>query len=122
MRTNTLWVIDTGVKIMSNAAKTLTLIGGIINLLIGLALFGLFAVLFGWMLLDPMLAMFALMIGGVFLVIAIIGLLFGILPLMWRDEPGRHRVGLIILGILSLGSIGGILLLIAGIIAEEEAA
>ena len=122
MRTNTLWVIDTGVKIMSNAAKTLTLIGGIINLLIGLALFGLFAVLFGWMLLDPMLAMFALMIGGVFLVIAIIGLLFGILPLMWRNEPGRHRVGLIILGILSLGSIGGILLLIAGIIAEEEAA
>ena len=107
---------------MSDAAKTLTLIGGIINLIGGIALFGIFAVLFGWMLLDPMLMMIALMVGGVFLVIAIIGLLFGILPLMWRDEPGRHRVGLIILGILSLGSIGGILLLIAGIIAEEESA
>jgi hypothetical protein len=69
-----------------------------------------------------MFMMFALIGGGVFLVIAVIGILFGILPLMWRDEPGRHRVGLIILGILSLGSIGGIFLLIAGIIAEEEVA
>ena len=107
---------------MSDAAKTLTLIGGILNLIIAIAFIGLFAVLFGWMLIDPFLMMFAIMAGGIFIVIAIIGLLFGILPLMWRDEPGRHRVGLIILGILSIGSIGGILLLIAGIIAEEESA
>jgi hypothetical protein len=115
-------VIATGVKIMSDAAKTLTLLGGIINLIGAIAMIGLFVMIFGWMLFDPLLMMFALMGGAVFIVIAIIGLLFGILPLMWRDEPGRHRVGLIILGILSLGSIGGIFLLIAGIIAEEESA
>ena len=78
--------------------------------------------MFGWMLIDPMLAMFALIAGAIFIVPAILGLLFGLLPLMWRQEPGRHRVGLIIIGILTLFSIGGILILIGGIIATEETA
>ncbi|MFX0170118.1 MAG: hypothetical protein ACFE89_12300 [Candidatus Hodarchaeota archaeon] len=107
---------------MSDTAKTLVLIGGILNLILALAFIGVFAVIFGWMLLDPMYSMFALIAGAIFIIPAVIGLLFGVLPLMWRDEPGRHRVGLIILGILSLASIGGLLLLIAGIIAEEETA
>ena len=107
---------------MSNTAKTLTLLGGIINLIGALIFIAAFAIFFGWMLIDPMLTMFAFIVGAIFIIPAIIGLLFGLLPLMWRDEPGRHRVGLIIIGILTLASIGGILLLIAGIIAEEESA
>lgn len=107
---------------MSDTAKTLVLIGGILNLLIAIGMIVLFVVMFGWMLLDPLLMMFAIMAGLIFIVAAILGLLFGILPLMWRNEPGAHRVGLIILGILSLGTIGGLLLLIGGIIAEEEKA
>ncbi|MFW9832059.1 MAG: hypothetical protein ACFFD8_09825 [Candidatus Thorarchaeota archaeon] len=107
---------------MSDTAKTLVLIGGILNLIGALAFIGIFAVMFGWMLMDPMLAMFALIAGAILIIPAIIGLLFGLLPLMWRDEPGRHRVGLIIIGVLTLASIGGILILIGGIIAKEEAA
>ncbi|MDO8055534.1 MAG: hypothetical protein Q6361_01615 [Candidatus Hermodarchaeota archaeon] len=107
---------------MSDAAKTLTLVGGILNLIGAIAFIAIFAMIFGWMLFIPELVMIAFIMGAIFIIPAIIGLLFGLLPLMWRDEPGRHRVGLIILGILSLASIGGILLLIAGIIAEEESA
>ncbi|MFX0077655.1 MAG: hypothetical protein ACFE8O_00295 [Candidatus Hermodarchaeota archaeon] len=107
---------------MSDTAKTLVLIGGILNLLLAIGMIAAFVVMFGWMLIDPMLMMFALLAGGIFIGLAVLGLLFGILPLMWRDEPGRHRVGLIILGILSIGTIGGLLILIGGIIAEEEKA
>jgi hypothetical protein len=107
---------------LSDAAKTLVLIGGIFNLIGALAFVGIFAILFGWMLLDPMLSMIALIVGGIFLIPAILGLLLGLLPLMWRNEPERHRVGLIIIGVLTLSSIGGILILIGGIIAKEEAA
>lgn len=107
---------------MSDTAKTLVLIGGILNLLLAIAMIAVFAVMFGWMLMEPMLMMIALMAGGFLIALAVLGLLFGILPLMWRDNPGAHRVGLIILGILSLGTIGGILILIGGIIAEEETA
>ncbi len=107
---------------MSDTAKTLVLIGGILNLIGALAFIGFFAVALGWMLFDPLLMVFAFMAGAIFIIPAIIGLLFGLLPLMWRNEPGRHRVGLIIIGILTLFSIGGILILIAGIIAKEEKA
>ena len=107
---------------MSDTAKTLVLIGGILNLIGALIMIGVFAVMFGWMLIDPILAIVALMVGAIFIIPAILGLLFGLLPLMWRNEPGQHRVGLIIIGILTLFSIGGILLLIGGIIATEEAA
>ncbi|MFX1492488.1 MAG: hypothetical protein ACFFBU_09525 [Promethearchaeota archaeon] len=107
---------------MSDTAKTLVLIGGILNLIGALIFIGVFAVMFGWMLLDPMWAIVALIVGAIFIVPAILGLLFGLLPLMWRDEPERHRVGLIIIGILTLASIGGILILIGGIIATEEVA
>ncbi len=107
---------------MSDTAKTLVLIGGILNLIGALIMIGAFAIFFGFMLFDPMGVIIALMVGAIFIVPAILGLLFGLLPLMWRDEPGQHRVGLIIIGILTLFSIGGILLLIGGIIATEEAA
>jgi hypothetical protein len=90
---------------MSNeTAGTLALVGGIINLLLGI----LVAIVF--------IMTIILMPVGIFV------LLMGILPIMWRDDPGSHRVGLIIIGILTFWAIGGIFILIAGIIAEEEAA
>ncbi|MFX0168380.1 MAG: hypothetical protein ACFE89_03385 [Candidatus Hodarchaeota archaeon] len=90
---------------MSNeTAGTLALIGGIINLLGGLFI----AIL--------------LFITIIFIPLGILVLLLGILPIQWRHDPGSHRVGLIIIGILTFWAIGGIFILIAGIIAEEEAA
>jgi hypothetical protein len=110
------------VKKLSDTAKTLVLIGGILNLIGALAFIMVFVLIFGWMLIDPMLAMIALIVGAIFIIPAILGLLLGLLPLMWRNEPEEHRVGLIIIGVLTLGSIGGILILIGGIIAKEETA
>ncbi len=107
---------------MSDTAKTLVLIGGILNLIGALLFIGVFVVMFGWMIIDPMLTMFALIAGGLLIIPAIIGLLFGLLPLLWRNEPEQHRVGLIIIGVLTLFSIGGILILIGGIIANEKTA
>jgi hypothetical protein len=104
---------------MSDTAKTLVLIGGILNLIGALIMIGVFALMFGWMLIDPMLMMIALIAGAIFIIPAILGLLFGLLPLRWRNEPEQHRVGLIIIGVLTLFSIGGILILIGGIIAKE---
>lgn len=88
---------------MSNeTAGTLALVGGIINLIGGIIIAILFVIT---IILIPL---------GIF------ALLLGILPIMWRHEPGAHRVGLIIIGVLTLFTIGGILILIAGILAEEE--
>jgi hypothetical protein len=90
---------------MSNeTASTLALVGGILNLIGGVIIA---LVSFLTIILIPL---------------GIIALLFGIFPIVWRNDPGAHRVGLIIIGVLTLFSIGGILILIAGIIAEEEKA
>ena len=90
---------------MSNeTAGTLALVGGILNLIGGIIIAIIF---FFTIILIPL---------------GIVALLLGILPITWRDDPGSHRVGLIIIGVLTLFSIGGILILIAGIIAEEEKA
>jgi len=108
----------------NETASTLTLVGAILNLL---AAFGFIAILaialipvlmwapeaIGWVLLGI----------GIFLIPAtIIGLIFGFIPLMWRHEPQQHKVGLIIIGVFSLFSIGGLFLIIAGAIAETEGA
>lgn len=90
---------------MSNeTASTLALVGGILNLIGGIIIA---IVLFFTIILIPL---------------GIVALLLGIFPIMWRDDPGSHRVGLIIIGVITLFSIGGILILIAGIIAEEQKA
>ena len=89
---------------MSNeTAGTLALVGGILNLIGGIVIALIF---FVTIILIPL---------------GILALLLGILPIMWREDPGAHRVGLIIIGVITLFSIGGILILIAGIIAEEGA-
>ena len=90
---------------MSNeTASTLALVGGILNLIGGVIIA---LVSFLTIILIPL---------------GILALLFGIFPIVWRTDPGSHRVGLIIIGVITLFSIGGILILIAGIIAEEEKA
>ncbi|MFX1564051.1 MAG: hypothetical protein ACFFDP_12170 [Promethearchaeota archaeon] len=90
---------------MSNeTAETLALVGGVLNLIGGI------------------LITLLLLITIIFAPLGVFVLLLGILPISWRHNPGRHRVGLIIIGILTVFSIGGILILIAGIIAEEESA
>ena len=108
----------------NETASTLTLVGAILNLL---AAFGFLAILaisllpvlmwapeaLGWVLLG---------IGIVLIPAMIIGFIFGFIPLMWRHEPQQHKVGLIIIGVLSLLSIGGLFLIIAGAIAESEGA
>ncbi|MFX0078069.1 MAG: hypothetical protein ACFE8O_02410 [Candidatus Hermodarchaeota archaeon] len=90
---------------MSNeTAGTLALVGGILNLIGGIIIAIIF---FFTIILIPL---------------GVLALLLGILPITWRHDPSAHRVGLIIIGVLTLFSIGGILILIAGIIAEEEMA
>jgi hypothetical protein len=92
-------------KTMSNdTAGTLALVGGIFNLIGGIII----AIVFVFTI--------------ILIPVGIVALLLGILPIMWRDDPGAHRVGLIIIGVITLFSIGGILILIAGIMAEEEQA
>ncbi len=108
----------------NETASTLTLVGAIFNLL---AAFGFLALL--GIALIPVLIFAPEAIGwvllgiGIFLIPAmIIGFIFGFIPLMWRHEPQQHKVGLIIIGVFSLFSIGGLFLIIAGAIAESEGA
>ena len=90
---------------MSNeTAGTLALVGGIFNLIGGVIIA---LVSFLTIILIPL---------------GILALLLGILPIMWRNDPGSHRVGLILIGVITLFSIGGIFILIAGIMAEEQKA
>lgn len=108
----------------NETASTLTLVGAIFNLL---AAFGFLAVLaislipvFIW---APEVIGYVLLGIGILLIPAmIIGFIFGFLPLMWRHEPQLHKVGLIVIGVLSLISIGGLFLIIAGAIAESDVA
>lgn len=108
----------------NQTASTLTLVGAILNLI---AAFGFLAVagiaIIPVMMWAPEALIWVLLGIGILLIpAAILGLIFGFLPLMWRHEPEQHKVGLIIIGIFSLISIGGIFLIIAGAIAEESAA
>jgi amino acid transporter len=55
--------------------------------------------------------------------VAVLSLVFIILWIFWRKEPSKHRVGLIITGIVGLvvaGFLGGLLALIAGAIGEKK--
>ncbi len=105
-------------------ASTLLLAAGIIQIILGVIFtiigVGLTAILipsmfyftypiyFGWWLLFPLL---------LFGSWGVIGLIVGILWLGWRNNPSEHKTGLIvsgILGMLFLGTVPGILVLIAG--------
>jgi hypothetical protein len=118
-------------------ASTLVLIAGIIQLIfmfIIAALAGLFAIVIPFLSTIPPseippgltitdLVNTAIVLVGVLGVLTILALIFSILWLMWRNEPSRHRVGLIVTGILGLifgGVLPGLLALIGGAIAKPE--
>lgn len=116
-----------------NTASTLTLVAAILQLVISLAgaalslvtvlpllSFGgldpyLWSMLWGMM----MMSLVAGLAGMVF------GLIFAFLWLSWRNNPSRHRTGLIVSGVFALilaGFIPGLLALIAGAIAPTPSA
>ncbi|MHA2427966.1 MAG: hypothetical protein ACXADB_08080 [Candidatus Hermodarchaeia archaeon] len=107
---------------MSNeTAGTLALIGGIFNLMGGLLLtivfFFLAFLLVG---VGVTASAFTLTLFLVFVTIGALSMLLGILPIMWRNDPGNHRVGLILIGAITIPSLGGILNLVAGLIATNK--
>ncbi len=120
-------------------AQTLTLVAGIFFVIefVGKIISAAFSWLFLPMLLaslaptlDP--ATLALLTGFfnslvlfvpiISLIAAIPTLIVAIVALLWRHTPELHKIGLIvigILGILFLGTLPGLLALIAGVIVEE---
>ncbi|MFW9831863.1 MAG: hypothetical protein ACFFD8_08810 [Candidatus Thorarchaeota archaeon] len=106
---------------MSNeTAGTLALIGGILNLIGGIILIlafvalAIFIPIFAFPFMTPVFGVLLITIGA-------IALIFGVFPITWHSDSQNHRVGLILIGALTISSIGGILILIAGVIATEEA-
>ncbi|MFX1565617.1 MAG: hypothetical protein ACFFCH_06465 [Promethearchaeota archaeon] len=110
----------------TETASTLSLIAGILQLIFSLIMIGIGAfsvLLFIPLMIDPMI----MTIMGVFLVLfliypimGVIGLIFSVLWINWRQFPGEHKTGLIVSGIIALITIGfipGLLALIAGAIA-----
>ena len=120
-------------------ARTLTLIAGILFIIefVGKIVVAIWAWFFLPTLLatitpslDPAtLAMLTTLFDWLVLFVPIIAfassiptLIVAILTLRWRHTPDLHKIGLIIIGILGLvflGTLPGILALIAGIIIEE---
>jgi len=123
----------------TKTARTLTLIAGILFLIEFVS--KIVAAVGAWLFLPTFLASLAplldpatlAMLTGLFdwlaLIIPIIGLvgsiptlIVAIYTLHWRHTPDLHKTGLIIIGILGLiflGTLPGLLTLIAGLIVEE---
>lgn len=123
----------------TKTARTLTLIAGILFLIEFVS--KIVAAVGAWLFLPTFLASLAplldpatlAMLTGLFdwlaLIIPIIGLvgsiptlIVAIYTLRWRHTPDLHKTGLIIIGILGLiflGTLPGLLTLIAGLIVEE---
>jgi hypothetical protein len=60
-----------------------------------------------------------------FAIFIIIGIILGILWLIWRKDAAAHRTGLIVTGVLGMlfaGGVPGLIILIAGIVAPSEKA
>jgi hypothetical protein len=95
----------------------LQLIGAIFMLLAGIAFIVIEIIFGGWGL--GLLSTAYLFVGG------IIGLIFSILWLGWRSDPGTNKTSLIITGVIALilsGFLPGLLVLIGGAIATGESA
>ncbi len=109
-------------------ASTLALVAGILQIvfsLIFIAMGGFMVLLFLPLMMDPFLMgiMGAFVIAFLFYpVMGVIGLIFAVLWLNWRQFPSEHKTGLIVTGIISLITVGfipGLLALIAGVIAPS---
>jgi hypothetical protein len=113
----------------AETASILTLVAGILQIVFSLIFMVvgvfLFVGIFWPMIYDPYFMMYRapwlLLPLLLFAVLGVIGLIFGVIWLNWRQFPAQHKTGLIVTGILallfSIGSVPGILALIAGAIA-----
>lgn len=109
-----------------DTARTLVLVGAILQLLIAIGLFlagGLFMVLLLIAIGFEPEALIAMFIPGVLIVMAIVSLILSVLWFSWRSNPTGHKTGLIVTGILGLilgGVLPGLLVLIGGIVSPSE--
>lgn len=115
-----------------STVRTLVLVGAILQFLF--AIYYLYLILFWipnliYLIIPPevafMIPILMTVYQALFAIFIIIGLIFGVLWLMWRKDTGSHRTGLIATGILGLlfsGGIPGLIILIAGIIKPSEKA
>ncbi|MFW9831320.1 MAG: hypothetical protein ACFFD8_06055 [Candidatus Thorarchaeota archaeon] len=109
-------------------ASTLVLVGAILQIFTMIAWFYLaYTSYLGYMLFEmmfPGMGIFMLPMLIYFAIGGILGLIFLIIWFMWRSAPSSHRGGLIVTGIIAMifsGGIGGLLVLIGGAIAPQEA-
>jgi hypothetical protein len=109
---------------MSNkTAGTLALVGGILNLIGGLVIASIsFIIALLLLSVGITTSLLGLTLFIVMIAIGAFSMLLGLLPISWRHEPENHRVGLIIIGVITIPSIGGILNLAAGIMATDKEA
>ncbi len=111
-------------------ASGLVLAGAIIQLIVTILFFVIAGLMFAFLAaftFDPIIAeyfwLISLTVSSVFVIIGIFNLIFAILWFNWRNNPGQHKTGLIVTGIIALifaGFIGGLLALIGGAIAPEN--
>jgi hypothetical protein len=115
----------------TETASTLSLIAGILQLIFSLIMIGLggfMVLLFLPLMMDPMFMMLMGAFLGLFLIfpiMGVLGLIFAVLWINWRQFPGEHKTGLIVSGIIALLTIGflpGLLALIAGAIVPTPSA
>ena len=104
-------------------ASPLILIGAILQILLSIALLALGGLGFILPLIFGASIDLWLLIPAFFFIGGIISLIFCILWLNWRNDPGANKTALIVTGILGLifgGFLPGLLVLIGGITATEE--
>ncbi|MFX1318865.1 MAG: hypothetical protein ACFE9D_10555 [Promethearchaeota archaeon] len=109
-------------------ARTLVTIGAWLQLIfwfIGIGGIAFTAFLFLPVLMDPLFLMVFLLAAAFYILITIFAIIFFILWFRWRHDPGAHKTGLIVTGVLGLflaGFLPALLVLIGGIIAPSESA
>jgi hypothetical protein len=112
-----------------STASTLVLVGAIFQLVITIVFFGIVGIAIVF--LGPLIFgsiegfLIFLLVGGIFLVMAVPGLIFMLLWFSWRSHPSAHKTGLIVTGVFGLilaGVLPGLLVLIGGAIAPGESA
>ena len=103
-------------------ARTLVTIGAWLQLILFLAGLGLIAFIF-IIFPDPLVF---LIVAGIYVLFSIFGIIFFVLWFQWKNDPGAHKTGLIVTGVLGLflafGWLPGLLVLIGGAIAPSESA
>ncbi len=110
-------------------ASTLVLVAAILQIIF--SLFNVVSGAFSFLMILPIMAdpifwglLFPIMISSLVLNLAfgVIGLIFAVFWLNWREYPSGHKTGLIVTGILALifsGFIPGLLALIGGVIGPS---